>query len=142
MNNNGNQWNWNSVTSVFGYPWNFTNPPGNPCSPTNPWQGVTCSTTCTSQPCNILKLELENMNLKGSLPLETLSSLSQLTVFNADHNKLTGSIPSILSMNNFTALEVLSLANNRLTGPVPALLGDLLPALRFLFLQSKSTHIG
>lgn len=82
------------------------------------------------------------MNLKGSLPLETLSSLSQLTVFNADHNKLTGSIPSTLSMSNFTALEVLSLANNRLTGPVPALLGDLLPALRFLFLQSKSTHIG
>ncbi len=63
---NGDDWLWYTPYSKYGYPWNFDAiPEQNPCDKDHMWQGITCSSSCGSQPCNITELFLEDMGLFG-----------------------------------------------------------------------------
>ena len=62
-------------------------------------------------------LYLYNNKLTGSLPSE-LSLLTQLSVLEVNHNELTDSIPSELGL--WTQLTSLTLYSNELTGSMPS----------------------
>jgi Leucine-rich repeat (LRR) protein len=131
----------------------------NPCSHGgSSWQGVTCSGTpaeCSSQVCQVAKLDLTYYNLLGTLPSD-IGNLSSLIEFSLYTNALSGTIPSELGqlqaltfldvddnflsgtvpveMGQLTALRFLYLNNNQLTGPIPAEMGQL-TVLRLLYLH-------
>jgi hypothetical protein len=110
-------------------------------SPVNTWHGITCNQGNTT----VLKIELEDNNLKGTLPpelgdlknLETLvlknnrlqgtrkdlGKLLNLTTLDLSNNRLTGSIPSWIG--NLKNLSTLDLSNNQLTGGIPSWIGRL-----------------
>ena len=50
--------------------WNFTDPDVNPCSSSDPWQGLNCSTTSStvSSYYYISEIELSYYNLQGTIP--------------------------------------------------------------------------
>ena len=49
--------------------WNFTDPDVNPCSSSDPWQGLNCSmNSSVSEYIYISKIELAYFNLKGTIP--------------------------------------------------------------------------
>ena len=49
--------------------WNFTDPDVNPCSSSDPWQGLNCSIKSSVSEYNyISKIELAYFNLRGSIP--------------------------------------------------------------------------
>jgi Leucine-rich repeat (LRR) protein len=79
------------------------------------WFGVSCSAGAT----NVAQISLENNNLSGTLP-STLNQLSQLSVFSATSNKLSGSVPSL---DGLTQLSRVFLDRNGLSGAIPALTG-------------------
>lgn len=64
---NGEGWNWKLPYSTMGYPWSFTSGTINsdPCSSNYPWQGVYCSSVCTSKSCSVIEISLERYNLIG-----------------------------------------------------------------------------
>ena len=62
----GANWIWESPYTSTGYPWNFSTNE-NPCSLSHPWQGVVCSSDCSSYPCYVIILELHDHNLTGDL---------------------------------------------------------------------------
>jgi Leucine-rich repeat (LRR) protein len=120
---NGKDWKWRlPFSAANGYEWRFVTPPENPCSPTHPWQGVTCTSTCGSDSCNILQLELFDHNLNGSLP-SSMGDLVSLSKLHLNSNQLIGTIPE--SLGNLSAITDLYLGKNQLTGTVPASLGNL-----------------
>ena len=95
----------------------------------------------------LVKLDLQNNNLRGALPPELgnlrnlqtlfltlnegvtgpippeLGNLEQIWLLFLNHNSLSGSIPS--ELGNLEQLQSLHLAGNSLTGPIPSELGDL-----------------
>lgn len=70
---NGSQWRYPSTLS--GHPWNFTDG-SNPCSSSDPWYGVNCSTDCSSSPCSVRLLTLSFYYLQGKQHLYHLMRLS------------------------------------------------------------------
>mmetsp|Transcript_10836 Transcript_10836/g.23809 ORF Transcript_10836/g.23809 Transcript_10836/m.23809 type:complete len:461 (-) Transcript_10836:105-1487(-) len=78
------------------------------------WGGVTCKENGAGF---IQKLNMDENNLSGSLPLE-LYSLYNLTDIALDSNNLTGSISS--SIAQLPLLEVLDLDKNNLSGSIPS----------------------
>jgi hypothetical protein len=95
---NGKNWDWQRPFSQqTGYPWSFESPEENPCSSTNPWQGVTCTSTCGTKPCNIIKLDLSNHNLNGRLPA-SIQYLIKLKSLYLNQNQLTGTIPASIDV--------------------------------------------
>ncbi len=51
--------------------WNFTDPDVNPCSSSDPWQGLNCtviSTNTSSYYYHISQIILSNYNLTGTIP--------------------------------------------------------------------------
>ena len=82
------------------------------------WEGVGVS----GAPRRVLKLELYENPLTGSLPAE-LGRLTQLQRLELFHHQLTGGIPPELSQ--LTQLQYLDLSENRLTGAIPGELGQL-----------------
>ena len=54
--------------------WNFTDPDVNPCSSSNPWQGLNCTVVISSDSnsydyYHISEIMLSDYNLRGSLPV-------------------------------------------------------------------------
>ena len=98
------------------------------------WAGVTCDAGITT----VLRVDLHNNNLVGTLPA-SLGSLSNLTYLDLSLNQLTGSIPT--QLGSLTNLQQLFLQYNQLSGPIPAQLGSLanLQALDLSFNQLSST---
>jgi hypothetical protein len=94
----GEQWRWrNEVTN--GPKWSFSSPQADPCSDQGRvWQGIACSSApniCKLQSCEIVSLNLNAYNLKGTLPSQffvPLSSLRKLEI--SGSVGLVGSIPS------------------------------------------------
>jgi|GEM_PF-4059947 len=82
------------------------------------WDGVTMA----GSPMRVTGLELDEMELTGSVPAE-LGALTGLEVMSLSGNRLRGTIPAELGgLSNLTRL---SLDNNLLTGDIPVELGDL-----------------
>ena len=81
----GNNWSENSL-------WNTV-------APVEEWYGVTVTGN------TIEKIELPNNNLSGSIPSELLE-LSDLTTLVFFNNHLSGEIPDMGSLNNFTTLHL------------------------------------
>jgi hypothetical protein len=75
-------------------------------------EGVTCADG------DITSMDLENNNLKGTIP-SSLGSMTKLQTMDFGGNYLKGTIPS--SLGSMTELITISLAYNTLTGLVPPL---------------------
>lgn len=94
-----------------------------PCS----WFGVTCNSK--EWPLNVIKIELIDNNVGGSLPgeLGNLSELQELIIENTSQRggfeKLGNTLPSTLSAAQ--NLRVLRLGQNAITGAIPLIYGRL-----------------
>jgi Leucine-rich repeat (LRR) protein len=84
--------------------------------PVNNWYGI------QANECNVLKIELEENNLNGTLPPE-LFTLEQLDILSLSSNNLSGEIPS--EIGNLTSLYQLYFDGNKLTGLIPSELWNL-----------------
>jgi hypothetical protein len=65
---NGDDWTY--LDGDLGH-WNFTDPDVNPCSSSDPWQGLNCtviSTNTSSYYFHISEIMLSNYNLRGTIP--------------------------------------------------------------------------
>lgn len=104
---NGDSWtdntNWKTAGSFSAA--------GTECT----WFGVVCDGTET----HVIRINLDSNNLVGTLP-STLNSLTDLTIFYARWNQLSGSIPSLTGLS---ALEQFYVGGNQLTGSIPSLTG-------------------
>ncbi|KAK1389432.1 putative inactive receptor kinase [Heracleum sosnowskyi] len=104
------------------------------------WQGIQCTHL------KVHRLILQNLNLSGSFPPNTLTRLDQLRVLSLQTNSLTGPIPDLstlinlkslfLNHNSFSGsfppslislhrLKTLDLSHNNLTGSIPLSLTSL-----------------
>ncbi|XP_002989764.2 probable leucine-rich repeat receptor-like protein kinase At1g68400 [Selaginella moellendorffii] len=92
----------------------------NPCTDQNAWQGVNCKKPVIGR---VTFLELENLDLPGTIAPNTLSRLDQLRVLRLINVSLSGPIPPDLS--SCIHLKQLILLGNKLTGNIPASLGTL-----------------
>ena len=81
------------------------------------WDGVTTGGT----PARVIKVELDDEDLDGSIPAD-LAGLSELTHLDLSDNSLTGEIPRLLG--HLDNLVELSLSDNSLTGCIPHGLKD------------------
>ncbi len=86
-------------------------------APLDTWYGVT-----TDRRGEVIKLELSENGLKGSIPSE-LGRLTGLEWLDLSENELSGGIPP--ELGNLTNLTGLSLWSNRLNGGIPSELGNL-----------------
>ncbi|KAM0943229.1 putative transferase, protein kinase RLK-Pelle-LRR-III family [Dioscorea sansibarensis] len=75
------------------------------------WTGIICGEDNT-----ILGLQLENMNLSGSLRLENLSSLLGLRTLSFKNNSFDGEMPSIRHLRE---LRSIYLSMNKFSGEIP-----------------------
>jgi Leucine-rich repeat (LRR) protein len=131
---NGKDWRWKKPFSIEdGYAWSFETPSQNPCSATEPWQGVSCTSTCGDSVCHIIQIDLAYHNLCGTLPA-SITEINNLQSIRFSNNYLTGSIPA--SLGNLSALNSLYLNQNKLTGTIPVSLGNL-TALKELYLNQN-----
>ena len=78
VSTNGDDWIY--LDGDLGH-WNFTDPDINPCSTSDPWQGLNC-TVNSSEPsnyyCYISEITLSDFNLRGTIP-ESIGSLHVFT---------------------------------------------------------------
>ena len=78
ISTNGDEWIYQDGD---GGHWNFTDPDVNPCSSSDPWQGLNC-TVISSEPsdyyCYISEITLSDFNLRGTIP-ESIGSLHVFT---------------------------------------------------------------
>ena len=81
------------------------------------WEGISTGGT----PTRVIKLELPNDNLSGSIPAG-LGDLAELTHLDLSSNSLTGDIPS--ELGGLSDLESIKLSGNSLTGCIPPALKD------------------
>lgn len=89
--------NWNETTSA--------------CSS---WTGITCD----RENSRVLALRLPGIGLKGAIPSNTLSRLSDLQILSLRSNGLNGSFPSdLLQLTNLIGLH---LQSNDFEGPLPS----------------------
>jgi Leucine-rich repeat (LRR) protein len=85
--------------------------------PVSTWYGITADS------CSVLKIELSNNNLTGSIaiPIEIIPEgfeyLDQLNYLSLAHNNLTGEIPA--AIGDFSELTNLNLSANSFTGIIP-----------------------
>ncbi|XP_010241285.1 PREDICTED: putative leucine-rich repeat receptor-like serine/threonine-protein kinase At2g14440 [Nelumbo nucifera] len=113
----------------------LNNPPpdwhGDPCLPhENSWTGVSCS---QGHLARVTTLNLTNLGLSGTLS-PSVANLTALAHLWAGGNKLTGTIPNLLQLNELVTLH---LENNQFEGPFPQSLGKL-AKLREIFLQNNN----
>ncbi len=85
--------------------------------PINTWYGIALDINGC-----VIQINLNNNNLKGSLPTEigNLGALSRLFLFS---NELSGELPT--SLGNLTELLELNVEGNFFTGSIPSTLGNL-----------------
>ena len=81
------------------------------------WEGITTGNTPSQVFSQVIKVELPNKSLNGSIP-SSLGALFGLTHLDLSGNSLTGEIPVELGL--LTKLEALKLGGNSLTGCIPA----------------------
>jgi hypothetical protein len=81
VSTNGWQWYWKEPELTFGAIWDFNQSNPNPCS--ERWQGITCSSDCSSSPCVITELILDEYGLHGTLPMSlgNITSLTSLEIY-------------------------------------------------------------
>jgi len=96
--------------------------------PVNTWFGI------QANDCNVLKIELEENNLNGTLPPE-LFDIEQLNLLSLTSNNLSGEIPA--EIGNLTSLIQLKLDNNKLTGLIPSEIWNL-TSLQVLWLSTNN----
>ena len=87
--------------------WNFTNDNVNPCSTTDPWQGLKCKSSLSSSPSNessstlefdyITTIELPHYQLKGSIP-NSIDQIKTLILLNLSSNSVTNTIPNTIGI--------------------------------------------
>ena len=69
VSTNGDDWNY--LDGDLGH-WNFTDPDVNPCSSSDPWQGLNCtvisSDTINYYNYHISHIMLSDFNLRGTIP--------------------------------------------------------------------------
>jgi len=99
----GSSWSFPYMNNDNVCEWNMGRPKGN---------GVYCA----NDEGSVIKLDLESLRLKGSIPWE-LVLLSNLESINFDWNDLTGTIPS--RIGELTQLRDISCRNNNLSGTLP-----------------------
>ncbi|XP_039116929.1 probably inactive leucine-rich repeat receptor-like protein kinase At5g06940 [Dioscorea cayenensis subsp. rotundata] len=85
-----------------------------PTTPTCNFTGISCS---TSSPPSITSLDLQNLNLSGSISFSSLCQLHHLSQLNLAHNLFNQPIP--LSISQCTSLTSLNFSNNLLWGTLP-----------------------
>ncbi|XP_074264001.1 receptor-like protein kinase 7 [Silene latifolia] len=83
-----------------------------PTKPTCSFPGITCNDSG-----NVTGIDLSNKGLSGTLPFESICSISSLQKLAFGFNSLSGSIKDDIS--NCTKLEYLDLGNNQFSGPFP-----------------------
>ncbi|MDO6461108.1 fibronectin type III domain-containing protein [Granulosicoccaceae sp. 1_MG-2023] len=91
------------------------------------WWGVVCDSASGTQ---VIKLELNNNNLQGSLPA-AIGNLPYLQELLVSDNSISGSIPT--EIGQLTSLTRLVMDDNMFSGEIPASIGDLtnLNTIRF-----------
>ena len=76
---NGDDWTY--LDGDLGH-WNFTDPNVNPCSSSDPWQGLNCNVNSISSDISyfyhISQILLSDFNLRGTIP-ESIGSLHVFT---------------------------------------------------------------
>ncbi|CAI7890087.1 unnamed protein product, partial [Closterium sp. NIES-54] len=70
----------------------------------------------------VTRINLYNALLTGSIA-GSISALDRLTYLDLSHNRLIGSIPSIIGMSR---LNFLNLSSNNLTGSIPSTIGNMI----------------
>ncbi|WP_052323402.1 leucine-rich repeat domain-containing protein [Flexithrix dorotheae] len=85
--------------------------------PLDEWFGITTN----AEGC-VIKIELEENNLNGTLPIE-IGDFKQLEELNLGKNNISGEIPTQIS--GLASLKILWLNENNLTGQIPAELFNL-----------------
>ncbi|XP_074353759.1 putative inactive receptor kinase At5g67200 [Apium graveolens] len=117
------------------------------------WQGIQCTHF------KVHRLILQNLNLAGTFPPNTLTQLDQLRVLSLQNNSLTGPIPNLSSLINLKSLflnhnsfsgsfppslislhrlKTLDLSLNNLTGSIPLSLTNL---DRLYYLRLDLNHL-
>ena len=128
----GRNWSWSSPNGH----WNFTLPTVNPCL--EQWEGVVCSFDCSeniSSTCVIMELNLTNMNLVGTIPVQLPILLPELEELILSNNALlTGFIPT--SLGFLCNLTILDLSYNKLSGVIPSQI-DTLTNLQEIYLNNN-----
>eukprot|EP01040_Poterioochromonas_malhamensis_P024047 gene24047-29665_t len=123
INNGGDDWFWRTPYSSFGYPWNFTDPNANPCSSSEPWQGLACTSDCASDPCEVTYLSLSDSDLYGALSL-SVGNLTGLQHLDLSFNDLSGQLPQ--SFWTLRGLSYADLSFNDFTGPLSEAISGLI----------------
>ncbi|XP_042033539.1 receptor kinase-like protein Xa21 [Salvia splendens] len=83
---------------------------------------------------NLLQLSLNECRFHGEIP-ESLTQLRRLQLIAVGYNDLTGTIPS--GLYNISSIMIFIVAFNRLHGNIPSHIGNTLPNLMILYLQSN-----
>ncbi len=103
--------NWVSENdTVSNNNWDFSG------SVTNDWRGITISGN------HVVKLELSNNGLKGTIP-NSIAYLTSLDILNLSNNQISGSIPDSIGL--LYNLRYLILNLNQLIGNIPASMGQM-----------------
>jgi hypothetical protein len=131
---NGEYWNWHDEY-YYGKKWNFTYPYVNPCELNYRWQGIYCTLmNSSSLYYNIIKINLTNNNLIGSLPY-SISNLTYLNEIIFDDNYITGIIP--YTIENLKNLTIISFISNHMEGTLPCFLFNNLSNLQMIAFTSN-----
>ncbi|KAG6546622.1 hypothetical protein Mapa_011811 [Marchantia paleacea] len=80
------------------------------------WQGITCNIRS-----RVDVVLLDNLNLTGTIPENSLSLLNEVKTITVSFNQLTGGIPNL---SNCTSLLQLFLQSNQLSGHIPNFLAN------------------
>jgi Leucine-rich repeat (LRR) protein len=126
----GENWAWESAS---GSQWNFTGP-HNPCS--EAWAGVRCSNS-TDDSCSVTGIDLQNMNLTGTLPW-SIGYLSNLTTLLLDGNYVSGTIPTEICL--LAALERFDVYHNELEGTLLECFGSMTSLVELTLVNNMLSH--
>ncbi|KAI4351955.1 hypothetical protein L6164_006254 [Bauhinia variegata] len=91
------------------------------------WKGITCSNW------HVISIDLEGINVVGSLPPMFLQNITFLKQLNLRSNSISGMLPNL---TNLVILEQVLLSYNHFTGHIPAEYVEL-PSLRSLELEEN-----
>lgn len=102
--------------------WNFTDDNVNPCSTTDPWQGLSCTSSSSA---------LLSSSLSPSPESSSTLEYDYITTIELPHYHLKGSIPN--SINQIKTLILLNLSSNSITNTIPNTIGTTT--------ESSSSHV-